>query len=142
MITAIDTNILIDVLGKPNPLSPFAAEALDHALAKGALVICPVVASEISISFHDANHMKSMMEEMRIGLSSFDWEALHLAGKIFVSYRHMSSKPKDRMLSDFLVAAHAFCQADALLTRDRGFYRFYFPKLKIIEVTGKPSSSR
>jgi hypothetical protein len=40
------------------------------------------------------------------------------------------------VVADFLVGAHATRQANALLTRDRGFYRRYF-QVEIIE-PGRP----
>ena len=104
MTTAIDSNVLIDLIGEKTVFTDASISALDFARMDGALIICPVVVA-----------------------------ALHLAGTTFIRYRQRSAKPRERMLADFLVGAHAQHQADTLLTRDRGYYRTYFPKLHLVD---------
>jgi len=132
MTTAIDSNILIDLIGPQSAFTGGAIEALDTARMDGALLICPVVAAEISGHFVTAGDLGDALREMQIVIGDFTLADVHEAGTAFLRYRRKSSQPKDRMLADFLVGSHALRHADALLTRDRGYYRTFFPELKLI----------
>ena len=133
MTTAIDSNILIDLIGRRTAFTEASIAALDAARVRGAMVVCPRVAAEISGHFARPGDLDRALQNMEIGIRDFTVEALHLAGVAFLRYRQRSAKPKQRMLADFLVGAHALAQADALLTRDRGYYRTYFPRLRVVD---------
>ena len=134
MTTAVDSNVLIDVIGPATKPAAPAVAALDEARARGALIISSVAAAEIAAYFATAREMEAILSEMSIRMTDLHMAGLHEAGKAYVTSRQRSSKPKDRMLADFLVGAHALHQADALLTRDRGYYRTYFPRLKLLDL--------
>lgn len=135
MITALDSNILIDLLGVQTPQTAGSVAALDAARMAGALLVCPVVVAEISAYFDSADTLADALRQMEISISGFSLADSHRAGVALVGYRRRSGRPKDRVLADFLVGAHALHNSDALLTRDRGYYRTYFPELNVIEPT-------
>jgi predicted nucleic acid-binding protein len=69
---------------------------------------------------------------MGVEFSSIDQAAALAASVVWKEYRRRGGH-HNRLVADFLIGAHALSQADRLLTRDRGFYRTYFPRLKILD---------
>ena len=59
------------------------------------------------------------------------WPAAFLAGKAYLAYRRRGGERRSP-LPDFYIGAHAAIRGYRLLSRDRGRYATYFPKLQII----------
>ncbi len=132
MITAIDTNVLLDIL-IPNDLFFASSQAgLEEASLQGSLVICDFVFAELCIHFTSHSECDRFLDDNQIRVEPLVREAHFLAGRIWQAYRQKGGK-QNRILCDFFIAAHAHVQANRLLTRDRGFYRKQFPKLNVVE---------
>ncbi|MBI2981485.1 MAG: PIN domain-containing protein [Deltaproteobacteria bacterium] len=132
MITAVDSNVLFDIL-IPSPLfGPVSKRFLENQYGKGSLIISEIVYAELSSLFQGRTLLDEILREMNIRLVSSPAEVLYSVGQIWKHYRKKRG-PKTRILADFFIGAHAAHEADCLLTRDRGFYRDYFQGLKIVE---------
>ena len=131
MITAVDTNILIDIL-EPDPLyGPASKEALKKCLREGKIVACKVVWAEVAVVYVEAQEaLIKMLEKIGLEFSPIAREAALVAAKCWAEYLKRGPK-KRRIAADFLIGAHALVQCDRLLT-DKGFYREYFKGLKVV----------
>lgn len=134
MITAVDSNVLIDVLGADPTFGPRSRAALSRCRAEGVLVVCGIVWSEVVAAFPDPSATEAALSLLAIDYSPTGLAAATSAGTAWRAYRQAGG-PRERLVPDFLVAAHADHHADRLLTRDRGFHRKAFADLDILDPT-------
>jgi len=132
VITAIDTNVLVDIF-EPDPIfGPTSRTALKRCLQEGSVVACEVVWTEVVTAYGDKKkEVVTAMSQIGVKYSALTLEAALEAANCWFTFRK-KNKARDRIVADFLVGGHACIQSDRLLTRNRGFYRDYFKPLKVI----------
>ena len=130
MITALDSSVLWALI-KNEPGAELWASTLQTAASEGPLVLCPVAYAEIAPSVGDARTLDAFLGQLQIAYDPIRPEAAFLAGQIFRSYRHQGG-PREHLVPDFLIAAHAQVQAQRLAAIDRGYLRRWFPRLTLL----------
>ena len=135
MITAVDTNVLLDVFTADPRFGFPSRAALASCLQQGSLVVCEVVWAETAAAFPTRPAFERAMQKLDVGFDPLAPRTGQEAGAAWRRYRQASGTRR-RILADFLIGAHAASQADRLLTRDRGYYGTYFPRLQVLDLAG------
>jgi predicted nucleic acid-binding protein len=94
-------------------------------------VASSIVLAEVRSLFPSDESCRKRLRDLEIRHDALTEEMVLLAGKIFCIYRNEGG-PRKAILPDFLIAAHAAMQADALATADRGYLRRYFPAIRLV----------
>ena len=154
MITAVDTNIILDILIPGEPFGDSSKKLLDRHLSNGKLILCEIVFAELAAWFPSEEDLKMFLTETGVRLVYSNEKSLYVAGARWAVYAKKSSKDRFacarcgkvfevvcprcavaltkrlHVLADFLIGAHALANADCLLSRDLGLYKTYFSDLK------------
>ncbi|MBS1799010.1 MAG: PIN domain-containing protein [Acidobacteria bacterium] len=131
MTTAVDANVLLDILAGSNEEATLAEEALRKAALSGELVLSAICYAEVAGRFSSQGRADAFLNGLGCEIHPVDQQIAFLASQYFRSYRRRGGD-RTRILPDFLIAAHAQLRADRLLSRDKRFFGTSFPKLKTI----------
>jgi predicted nucleic acid-binding protein len=141
MITAIDTNVLLDVLLPNEDFCEAAMAAMEESATAGSLVMCDIVYAELCIHFATQQECDAFLTANQIRVEALNRTAHFAASRVWREYRRQGGS-RTRILADFMVGAHAQLQATRLLSRDRGFYRKLFPSLKLVDPSRSTETGR
>jgi hypothetical protein len=130
VITAVDTSVLI-AIAKGESTAPAWTECLAAARDEGELVICELVAAEFFALLLDDRKFDESLRALGVGYSSISLDAARLAGRVFRAYRRQGG-PRQHLVPDFLIGAHAARQANRIAAIDRGYFRRYFPRVRML----------
>src|SRR5262249_36175296 len=112
MITAVDTSVLI-AIAKSEPDAHAWVNVLAEAHHAGDLLICDVVAAEYFAALLNEEKLRESLAALGLTFSAVSLKSAQLAGSIFRQYRR-DGGPREHLLPDFLIGAHAQVQADRI----------------------------
>lgn len=127
----VDSNVLLDIFTRDPTWVGWSSEALAATSETHALVINPVVYSEVSVGFERIEDLDEELPASVFRREALPWSAAFLAGKAFRQYRRRGGSRRSP-LPDFYIGAHAAVGGMTLLTRDPDGYRTYFPRVPLI----------
>lgn len=130
MTTALDSSVLWAIIRRESG-HQWWLQTLMEAASDGPLIISPVAFAELAPSTADEGELLEFLARLAITYEPISPAAAHLAGLTFKRYRKAGG-PREHLVPDFLIAAHAQTHAQRLAAIDRGYLRKWFPALRLL----------
>ena len=131
MTTALDSSVLWAIIRR-EPGHQRWLQTLIEAASAGPLIISPVAFAEIAPSTSDEGELLNFLARLAVTYEPISPAAAHLAGLTFKRYRQAGG-PREHLVPDFIIAAHAQTHAGRLAAIDRGYLRKWFPTLQLLQ---------
>jgi hypothetical protein len=152
---AVDTNVLLDILTNDPNFKDKSIKKLYKNSQTHQLVINESIFCELLVHFSNKNDLNRFLEQTNIQFiqtKSNSFAAVASAWKKYLSQtpkkvicpkcgkkitlqcpkcEHIFSAHQ-HILTDFLIGGFALTETNGLITRDYGYYKTYFPSLKIL----------
>lgn len=96
MITALDTNILLDVILPNEPFYAGSAAAIQDPA--GSVVVCDIVCAEVCLQFESRKECDGFLGELEATVERLSRDSLFLAGRAWRTYRHEADFARSRIL--------------------------------------------
>jgi len=133
MITAADSNVLVDIAANNPMFLETSLAALRRARREGIVIVSEVVWAEVLTGYADPRQGLKALTGLGVRYVAMGVDAANIAAAAWRQFRMGGGTRRERILPDFLIGAHAVHHAERLLTRDRGVYRAYFPDLELLD---------
>lgn len=127
----IDTCVVTDLASPDSAWFEWSVSCLEQLDQNNIFVINPIIYAECSVGFKLIEEVEALFKYLSFAIKPIPKEALFLAGKAFLHYKKRQGV-KTNVLPDFFIGAHAAVANYQLLTRDKGRFSTYFPKVKLI----------
>ena len=129
--TLVDTNVWVDCVDEASPWHDWAVEQLQVCSQRTPLHVNLVIFTELLLPGPDVTALDALLDVYDVQRSNLPWACASLTATAFALYRQRGGS-KQRPMPDFYIGAHAAVSNFSVLTRDRGPYKAYFPRLNLI----------
>lgn len=126
----VDSNVILDIVQEDPVWGDWSDTELSRHQQAG-LIVNSMIYAELCAGAATPSVVDAVLNKLKLEYQELSREALFLAAKTHLVYRRRDGS-KTIGLPDFFIGAHAQVLGIAILTRDQGRYKTYFPDVPLI----------